>query len=796
MSIEVKKYFRSIKRSKISFIINLIGLSLGMVCVLLIYLWSKDEIEYDKFHENDNQLYQMMINQRLNNEFQTNKYNSLPFINAIAENIPEIEDVASVVKSYSTNVLSLGQKNINVKGIYASKDFFNLFTFNLLDGNKESTLKDKYNIVLSKNLAEKLFGTSENVVGKFVKFDNKQEFLVTGVTASFPKNSSIQFDYVIPISLYEEHTGLELTWGENVVEGFFLMNPNIELSFVNRKIKTFLGENGIDTNQTSLFVRRFSKGYLYGDYDNGIQKGGRIEYVRLFIIIGIVILVIACINFISLSTAMAMDKMKEVGIKKVLGVERKSIIVRYLGESTLLSLFSFLISLIFVFLLLPWFNQLTDKNMTLSLNYDLILPFLLIVLAVGILSGIYPALYISKFKPAQILRNSILNVGGNQILRKGLVITQFTASIILVVFTLVTYDQFSMIQNRNLGYDKDNVLYFEMDGEVVNKRETFLTELRRVPGVAQASSVFVLRDGILGQDMVTNDITWPTKQADEILLIDYRIVNYDFIESLGIEVLEGRSFSKEFPSSNSNVYEIVLNETAVKMLRLEQPVGKIINIWGGDKVIVGVVKDFSESIYDGKIKPMVFMHLINRGFGAFNTIVTKIDPSYKLSETINKIESFHASFNPGFPLNYKFLNQDFQNQYSSERRLSVLSRCFTALAIIISCLGLFGLTVFTVNKRKKEISIRKVMGSSGSQITILLFKDVFRLVIITLLIGIPISYFWAQNWLENFAVRVDLKPWIFIISGLFFFVLVVLISGIQASRISSINPATTLKNQT
>ncbi len=796
MSIEIKKYFRSIKRSKISFIINLIGLSLGMVCVLLIYLWSKDEIEYDKFHENDNRLYQMMINQKLNNEFQTNKYNSLPFINAIAENIPEIEDVASVVKSYSTNVLSLGQKNINVKGIYASKDFFNLFSFDLLEGSKASTLKDKYNIVLSKNLAEKLFGTSENVVGKFVKFDNKQEFLVTGVTASFPKNSSIQFDYVIPISLYEEHTGLELTWGENVVEGFFIMNPNTELNFVNRKIKTFLSENGIDTSQTSIFIRRFSRGYLYGDYENGIQKGGRIEYVRLFIIIGIVILVIACINFISLSTAMAMDKMKEVGIKKVLGVERKSIIVQYLGESTLLSLFSFLISLIFVFLLLPWFNQLTNKNMALSLNYDLILPFLLIVLAVGILSGIYPALYISKFKPAQILRNSILNAGGNQILRKGLVITQFTASIILVVFTLVTYDQFSMIQNRNLGYDKDNVLYFEMDGEVVNKRETFLTELRRVPGVAQASSVFVLRDGILGQDMVTNDITWPTKQADEILLIDYRIVNYDFIESLGIEISEGRSFSKEFPSSNSDVYEIVLNETAVKMLRLEQPVGKIINIWGGDKVIVGVVKDFSESIYDGKIKPMVFMHLINRGFGAFNTIVTKIDPSFKLSETINKIESFHAGFNPGFPLNYKFLDQDFQNQYSSERRLSVLSRCFTALAIIISCLGLFGLTVFTVNKRKKEISIRKVMGSSGSQITILLFKDVFRLVIVTLLIGIPISYFWAQNWLENFAVRVDLKPWVFIVSGLFFFVLVILISGIQASRISSINPATTLKNQT
>ncbi|MFS4448464.1 ABC transporter permease [Maribacter sp. 2307UL18-2] len=789
------KYIRNIKRSKISFIINLIGLTSGLACILLIYLWVKDELEHDKFHKADTHLFQMMTSRMVNGEFQTDSYTAMPMVNIFSESFPEIKNSVSITESYSMNKLTVNENDITSRGIYADKDFFEFFTFDLLAGSRESLLGDKYNIVLTEELAIKLFGTIKDVVGKSIKFDEKDQFVISGVIDNIPSNSSIQFDFVIPLSLYEEHSGIELTWGENVVSGYFLVQEGTTTTQLNSKMLKWLEEEGVDISKTRIFTRRFSDGYLYGNYENGIQQGGRIDYVRLFIIIGIVILLIACINFISLSTAVASDRLKEIGIKKVLGVKRKSIIIQLLGESTLLALVSFFISLLLVFLFLPSFNEIAGKQMTLNFSYDLILPFLLIVLVTGVLSGIYPAIYVSSFKPAAILSNNVSGVGGKEWVRKGLVIVQFTTSIILVVFTIVVYYQFSMIQNRNLGYDKDNVLYFEMDGEVIKRREAFLSELRRIPGVTKASSVFIFKEGLLGNDMVTNDINWPTKSPDETFLIEYRVVNYDFIEVLGMEMIEGRSFSEEFTSPNNDVYEVLLNETAVKSMGLENPVGQKINIWGGDKIIVGIVKDFSESIYDGNVKPMVFMHLINRGFGAFNTITVKLDNSFEVARTIKDIESYYSQFNPNFPFNYKFLDQDYQSLYAAERKLSILSKYFAILAILISCLGLYGLTAFTINKRRREIGVRKVMGSSGFQIMILLFKDVSKLVLVSLFLGIPICYLLAQNWLENFSVRIDLEPWFFVVSGGLFFVLMIIASGFQVVRTLSISPSIVLRNE-
>lgn len=792
----IKKYFRNIKRSKLSFTINLVGLTCGMTCILMIYLWVKDELEYDKFHKNDTQLFQMVTSRMVNGEFQTDTQTAAPMVKIFGESFPEIEKAVSVTESHSSNTLSVDEKDISTKGIYAEQGFFELFSFDLLKGNEENLLADKHNIVITEELAHKLFGTTQGVIGQSIEFDGKDQFMVSGVIASIPSNSSIRFDFVIQLSLYQEHTGLELTWGENVVAGYLLVQKGIPVEQLNHKMLRWLEEQEVDISKTVIFSRHFSDGYLHGNYVNGVQNGGRIDYVKLFIIIGIVILLIACINFISLSTAIAANRKKEVGIKKVLGVQRKSIIIQHLGESTLLALLSFIVSLLFVVLFLPSFNELADKEMILNFNHDLVLPFLLMVLVTGLLAGIYPAVYISSFKPAEILSKQVSGMGGTEWIRKGLVITQFTTSIILVVFTIVVYYQFSMIQNRNLGYDKDNVLYFEMDGEVESKRETFLAELRDIPGVAKASSVFIFKDSPLGNDMVTNDISWPTKSADESLLIEYRVVNYDFIEVLGIEIVAGRSFSEDLRSSTAEDFEVVLNETAVNAMGLKNPVGQRINIWGADRVVIGVVRDYSQSIYDGKVKPMIFMYTINRGFGAFNTIMVKLDNKTDVTETLQGIKGFHSKFNPNFPFNYKFLDQDFQRLYSSERKLSILSRYFAIVAIIISCLGLFGLTTFTVNKRRKEIGIRKVMGSSGFQVIILLFKDVSKLVLVALFIGIPICYYFTRNWLENFAVRIDLEPWFFIATGVLFFALMILASGFQVIRTMSISPSEALRNNT
>ncbi|NAS30684.1 FtsX-like permease family protein [Flavobacteriaceae bacterium R38] len=794
MTNNIRKYLRNVKQSKLSFIINIVGLTCGLTCVLLIFLWVKDELEHDKFHQNDPRLFQMATSRMINGEFQTDTQTTAPMVKILGENLPEIQKAVSVTESYSKNTLSVDEKDISTKGIYADKGFFELFSFDLLAGNKKNALADKYNIVITKELALKLFGTTQDVVGRSIRFDGKDQFTVSGITTSVPSNSSIQFDFVISLSLYEEHTGLELNWGENVVSGYFLMQQGTSVDKFNHKMLNWLEEQEVDISKTVIFTRRFSDGYLYGKYENGIQKGGRIDYLKLFVIIGIVILLIACINFVSLSTAIAVNRKKEVGIKKALGVQRTSIIIQYLGESILLAFLSFLVSLLTVILLLPSFNEIADKQIALDFNYDLVLPFLLIVLVTGILAGIYPAIYISGFKPADILSKKVYGMGTEWV-RKGLVITQFATSIVLVVFTIVVYSQFSMIQNRNLGYDKDNVVYFEMDGEIINKRETFLSELRSIPGIAKASSVFIFKDSPLGSEMVTNDISWSTKSADESLLIDYRVVNYDFIEVMGMEIVKGRSFSKAISSSASDTFEVVINEAAVKAMGIENPIGQKINIWGADRVIIGITKDYSESIYDGKVNPMVFMYTINRGFGAFNTIMVKLDNKIDVSATLKKIEAFHSEFNPGFPFDYKFLDQDFQLLYASERKLSILLRYFSILAIIISCLGLFGLTTFTVNKRKKEISIRKVVGSSSFQIITLLFKDISKLVIAALLTGIPICYYFTKNWLESFAVQIDLKPWFFIATGVLFFVLMIFTSGFQIIRTLSISPAETLRNE-
>ena len=787
-------YFRRIRRSRFSFLINLIGLSSGLACTFLIYLWVSDEMSFDTFHEKDEQLYQIWVSQKVNNSIQTGTNTPGVLAEAIVQVLPNVRKSTASISSMRMNTLSFGNDAFKAKGIYADENFLDVFSFKLLEGKKESVLSNETSIVITEEFAKKLFGTTQNVIGKTLEFDRSDQFIISGICENIPSYSTIQFDFILVLPAYERHSGLQLGWGEFVADTYVLLDKDQDLDQFNDQLLEWLEGDGMNTEEFKIFAKKFSEGYLYGNYENGKQSGGRIDYVKLFTIIGIIILIIACINFINMSTVMASSRLKEIGVVKVLGASKKSIILKQIGESIILAFISLAVALILVQVLLPIFNGLAGKEINSNFRLDILLGFVIITLITGILSGIYPGFYISGFKLNTLLKGDLANSLKGQWLRKGLVVVQFAISIILIAFTIVVLRQFSMIQNRSLGYDKDNVVYFDMDGTVISQKQAFLSGLEKIPGVQRASSMFAFKEGFLGRQGKTNSISWPGKVEDgdrgASTHMDYRIVDYDFIELLGLELKEGQTFSKEFRSESDGV---IFNESAIKLMGLTDPIGKRVDIWGNSVEIIGVVKDFYfESIHSGPVKPLFLIRVENEGFGAFNTILAKVNGK-SLGETLTSIEAYHGEFNPGYPFNYKFVDQDFQVIYAGERRLSRLSTYFAGLAILISCLGLFGLTAYTVAKRKREISIRKLLGSSGWQTILLLYRDISKLVLISLLIGLPISYLLASRWLEGFHLRVDLKLWFFLLAGGLAIFFMVIASGIQVIKVLSIDPAESLR---
>ena len=786
----LKLFFRSVKRSQISFIINLVGLSTGLTCTLLIYLWVRDERSVDKFHKKDDRLHQVMLTVKQNGSYQTTTATPGLLATSLSEEFSMVNEGVAVMNSLKTNTLTVDQKGFKADGIYAGESFFTMFSFDLREGQPKDVLSELNNIVVSDDLARKMFGSSENVVGKAVEFEGKEPVVVSGVFEKVPSNSSLQFDFVIPLRLFEKHTGYEVSWDEMLASTYITLNEGTSVEQFNEQLTDFMILMGFDTESINIFARLFSDGYLYGNYENGVQVGGRIEYVRIFSVIGIVILLIACINFISLSTALASNRIKEVCVKKVLGASRKSIIVQHLGESILLTFVAFLVSLALVFILLPPFNEVADKQITLSWDFDLILTFIVVTLITGVLSGAYPAFYISNFTPTGTASESGSSPR-EQWVRKGLVSVQFIVSIVLIITTLVVYHQFEMIQNHNLGYNRDHIVYFDLEEGVQEHREALLSELKALPGVEEASSAFFLskRSGFFGPDGATSHLNWPGKASEEPINMNYRLVDYGLVELMDMEMKTGRPFSKEFSAQER---EVIFNEAAIDLMNLDtDPVGTIVTIWQEKYHIVGVVKDFHfESIQEGKVKPLFMM----RDPSKMNTALVKLD-SREIENTLAAIEQVYAKFNPDGIFVYSFLDQDFQKLYAGERKMSVLSKYFAGLAITISLLGLFGLTAFTVHKRKKEISTRKVLGASSFQIVLLLYKDIVKLLLVALIIAFPVSYLLMSNWLAGYTIRVALAPWYFILAAVLSFVLMLVASGVQILKVLSINPAQALRKE-
>jgi len=755
---------RRLMHDRQSTLLNLIGLSTGLACALLIWLWVQDELQTDRFHANGDRIYQVMVTQQQGNLKNTSSGTSGGLGQELTRTIPGVEQSVTMAPQiwFEPFSLSVGNNTLSATGNFVSKNFFSVFSFDLLEGNKNTVLADKHSVVISKSLALRLFHSTENVVGKTLTwklFDFTHPAIISGVYNDMPANSTIRMDFVLNFGAWVDQIPVsgDLGNGTGPFETYVLLKQGAD-------VQAAMGKWPF---KIELSLRKFTDRYL--------QEGSRMAYVRMFCLIGIFIIIIACINFMNLSTANAAGRMKEVGIRKAIGASRARLIRQFLGESLLLSFMALLLAIGIVMLLMPAFNAITGKQLSLKIDYVVVA----IPLITGLLAGSYPAFYLTGFHPVVTLKGKFLQTSGNAWARKGLVIFQFVISVVFIIAVLVIYQQIKFIQHKSLGFNRENVIYFQADGPAMERKDALIAGIRQIPGVVNASSM--MRNIIMPAGIPDSHIEWDGKNKDQQIRFTQMLVNYDLPETLGMTLLKGRSFSRDFSTDNQGV---VLNETAVKAMDLKDPIGKTIYTENVPVQIIGVVKDFHFNSLHDAIQPYIF----------------RLWPEYSVItmvrvhdvQTIDRIAAYYKQFNPGYTFNYKFLDDAVQAQYKSEQVIGSLSRYFAGLAILISCLGLFGLVAFTAEKRKKEICIRKVLGASVKQLALLLSGDFLQLVMIAIVIAFPLAAWMMEKWLQGFAYRIHLQPGMFVLAAVATLLITVCTISFQSLKAAFSNPVKAL----
>jgi ABC-type antimicrobial peptide transport system permease subunit len=779
----LKIAWRNFLKNRQFAILNLIGLSTALASALLIFLWVNDERQVDKFNQNDSRLFEVMANISLGDGIHTQEYTPGLLAKALKDEMPEVDYAVSVVPGFGKDIVASGNQQIKAMPQWADKDFFNAFSYPLIKGNKDQVLTDEYAVLLSDELAMKLFHSTD-ILGKTIKWANdKEPYTITGIFKKPAVATTATFDLLFNYRLFFDRDALnEANWQNNGPVTYVVLRQGANAGQFSNKIAGFTRLKNSKSLLT-LFLRKFSDKYLYGNFENGKQAGGRIAYVRLFSVVAIFILIIACINFMNLSTAKAANRSKEVGVKKVVGASRQSLIFQYLGESLLMSFFSLLLALGLVFALLPEFNRITGKKLSFNFNADILLAVCLITCFTGLVAGSYPAFYLSKFNPVTVLKGKFSRSITELLMRKGLVIFQFTISVIFIVSVLVVLQQMNFIRSKNLGYNKDNVIVFSNEGQVPAKFQPFMTELKNLPGVLNATS---FGDNLTGGHGGTGNLNWEGKKSDQKIEFSALAVDYGFTQTLGLKMAEGRAFSKSYGSDSS---KIIFNQAAIKAMGLKDPIGKTVKAWGNQYQIIGVIKDFHfESLYE-KIKPCFLRVFPNNA-----NIVVKISAGSE-KETLSKMQGLYAGYNQGLPFEYRFLDEDYQALYASEERVAVLFQYFAAMAIVISCLGMFGLAAFTAQNRQKEIGIRKVVGASINNMVLLLSKDFMKLVFIAVLIAFPLAWWVMNTWLSAFAYRVSLGPGIFVSTFFAIVIIALLTVSYQSIKAAFANPVKSLSGE-
>ncbi|SKB56830.1 ABC transporter permease [Dyadobacter psychrophilus] len=781
----LKIAWRNLLKNKTFSLINILGLALGMACSLLIMLWVQDEIKMDRFHKNDARIFTVMENQHYSGVINT--FAATPGILAdhIVKDIPEIE-MASQWLWEQAPVLAVGNTFDNEKGRYVQGDFLSIFSFDLSQGDAKTALRRPDGIVISQKLADKYF-KGQDAIGKTIRVDNKDDVIVTGVLKEIPAYSSVKFDFLMSYDRWIKGNKWAQEWGNNGPRCVVLLDKNADVDKVNAKIKGYLKTKNKDSN-IDLFLVNYGQSYLYSKWDSGKQNGGRIEYVRLFTIVAVFILIIACINFMNLATARSVKRAKEVGLRKVVGAYKSSLVGQFMGESILITLLALVFALVLVGVLLPSFNALTEKQLSLNFfNPTLLLLLLILTTITGVLAGSYPALFMSSLNPVVVLKGALKFKPSAAYFRQGLVVFQFGLSILLILSMIVVYRQIEFIQNKNLGFTKSNLLYIsDVEKGMAKNFASFKQVLENEPGI---KAVTVSQAGPMDYGSSTMGVTWPGKDTTQRMLFNVNPVGFDFVKTMGIKLLEGRDFNPTFGTDTSNY---LLNEAAAKKIGYKDPVGKELTMWGKKGKIIGLMKDFHIGSLHVAIEPLIVN--LQPKQDSWGAVLILTEPG-KTKLAIANIEKVYKQYNPGFPFKYHFADEEFGNLYKAETVVSKLSNYFAFLAIFISCLGLFGLAAFTAEQRTKEIGVRKVLGASVTNLVGMLSMDFVKLVAIAALIAFPIAGYFLQNWLEKYAYRIEMEWWYFLVAGIAALLIALFTVSFQAIKAALMNPVKSLRGE-
>lgn len=772
----LKNYFkvtwRNIRNNKIYSFINIMGLAVGMACCILILLWVQDEVSYDKFHENYSDIYRTIP------ELQGAKYYSNPLAlgRFFKEQYPEVKKIARFCDRYW--LLKYKDRIFNESGALVDDDFLNIFTFPLVKGTPETVLASQDSIVLTERAAVKFFG-AQDPIGKSLLVNNNTELMVTGILKDVPKNSHLQFDFLASMKLMGERG--ETSWSYEA-RTYALLEKNVDIQDFADKISGFVMEHDKRTNQkVVLHIQPLSKVHLYSL--NGTDP---IIYVYIFLTIAAAILIIACINFINLTTARSNTRAKEIGMRKVVGAEKTDLIRQFMGESIILSAIALLVAVCLVYLFLPAFNRIAEKQLTLDITGDISTVLLLvgIILFTGLASGSYPAFMLSSFKPANILRRGKLRAGsGGFLLRRILVVGQFTATIVLIIGTIVMYKQLNYIRNKDIGLDRDHVVTISMNRELRAAYRSFKNEIKQNPNVINVSAARRIPTNIGHM----NPVYWEGKGPEDYVTMTDASIDYDYFDTLGMNIIQGRSFSEEYATDPQNY---ILNEEALRITGLESPIGKMFSCWEDEGKIIGIVKNFNASSLHNEIEPVIFT--LSQRHGSHSYIFVKIKPD-DISGTLAYLKKKAAEFAPNNLFEYSFLDDEFNRQYGSDQRRGEIYKYFTFLAIFVSCLGLFGMASFTAEQRTKEIGIRKVLGASIAHIISLISKDFLVLLFVSNVIAWPVSYYLMEKMLNNYAYRTTIAVWVFIVSGLMAVFIALITVCLKIIKVAYSNPVNSLR---
>jgi putative ABC transport system permease protein len=785
----LKNYFktawRNLTKNKAHSFINIAGLSVGMAVAITIGLWIYDELSFEKNNENYDGIAQVMENSNISDGISTGSALPMPLSAELRNKYGgDFKAIASTV-TYEQNIV-YGDKALSKTGCFAEASFVNIITLNIIKGTQAS-LKDRSSILLSESLAKSIFG-NDDPINKTITLNNSYTQKVTGVYKDLPKNTRFNnIDFIAPVDLVFTDGANADNWYSSSFQIYALMNTNANLKKVSSKIKNALYENSKDATKPALFLYPMSQWHLY-EFKNGQPVSGRMQFVWLFGIIGAFVLLLACINFMNLSTAQSEKRAKEVGIRKTVGSLRKQLIFQFFSESLLTVFFAFLLSLLLVQLTLPFFNEVADKQMIIlwsnTFFWLMVVGFIIIT---ALIAGSYPALYLSSFKPVKVLKGTFKAGRLAAIPRKALVVVQFTVSIILIIATIVVFEQIQFAKNRPVGYNRSSLVTIPYNASTFQHYTAFRDELLKTGAVADASASSSPTTGIWSS---ADNLNWKGKDPNRQELFGTILIDPDYGNVVQWQMKEGRSFSKQFTTDSSG---FIFNEAAIRQMNLKNPIGETVQWHGQNWTIIGIVKDMVMTSPFDPVTPTVF--LMDDKQRSFNVINIKINAATSATEALIKIGTVFKKFAPETPFNYKFADQEYALKFAEEERIGKLATVFASLAIFISCLGLFGMASFVAEQRTKEIGIRKVLGASAVNLWGMLSGDFITLVIISCLIAVPVAYYLSHNWLQNYEYRTEISWWIFAAVSVGALLVTLLTVSFQAIKAAIANPVKSLRTE-